>query len=111
MNANSNSEHIPNPPQKTTSPSQVKPTPPVDPKAVSRDAVKTVGDKKYGWQQPAQPIGMKSDLCAHIGLVHARLTIDMHEVGDEWVCQCGQVFVVSIGEGGNKIFTKKSEES
>jgi len=43
-----------------------------------------------GWRQPAS-----RPTCAHWGLIAAQLSVYRHEVGHEWVCKCGKVFVVA----------------
>lgn len=93
-------------------PGHIPKPPVVDPDATDPTAVKTTADgRKVGWQQPAQP---KSDndakYCAHIGKAIARMSIRQHEIGDEWVCTCGQTFEVVWGAGGNKILMKKAED-
>jgi hypothetical protein len=86
--------------------------PPVDPAAVGPDAVKTVGGRKYGWQQP--PTKLDTDdpaTCAHTGLTTARNELKAdpaaRPIGDIWLCVCGQEFEVVLGDGGNKILCPK----
>lgn len=57
--------------------------------------------KHYGWQQAALPIVKKAHrmVCHHIGLVWAQHQMDRHAVGHEWVCSCGQTFVVVVKHG------------
>jgi len=86
--------------------------PPVDPETIGADAVKTTADgRKVGWQQPPRPYGTPEDKhsCSHTGAVVARLNLGRRSLGDEWVCGCGQTFVVKIGGGGNKILAKKED--
>lgn len=90
--------------------------PPVDPAAVGPDAVKTVGGRKYGWQQPPTHIDTNDPTtCAHTGLTTARFNLrvspDARLVGDIWLCVCGQEFVVTIGDGDNKILCPKEPEN
>ena len=94
-----------------------RPTPPpFDPSVISPDAVKTVGGRKYGWQNARQNTDDTSDpeTCAHTGVRVARTALkaqpDQYPIGGEWLCVCGQVFEVVIGEGGNKILKEKNEE-
>ena len=107
-------------PQPPTLPDAVRPErptpPPFDPAAIGPDAIQTVAGRKFGWQQPRNPAPVPEDpdTCAHTALVGARAMLkadpDSYSVGDEWLCTCGQVFVVTIGDAGNKILKEKDEE-
>lgn len=37
-----------------------------------------------------------------MGLLGAVFTIGTHDIGHEWVCDCGKVFVVARGSEGRK---------
>ena len=52
---------------------------------------------KTGWQQSAAYGG-----CLHLGLLGAVFTIGTHDIGHEWLCDCGKVFVVARGPEGRK---------
>lgn len=83
--------------------------PPVDPNAAGADAVRTSPTGlKVGWQQPPKPPEDVNDpkSCVHMAKEVARKDIHNREIGDKWVCSCGQVFIVTIGEGGNKIMAE-----
>lgn len=60
-----------------------------------------------GWQQPANPPRRRAYQCPHLGAVFAALSAPMHNEGHEWVCGCGQVFVVVSSSGENKQLVKK----
>ena len=62
-----------------------------------------------GWQQPPIPIEEQPYPCTHIGRVFASLGLARHHVGHEWICECGQVFVVIINKGDKKILKKKED--
>jgi len=51
-----------------------------------------------GWQQPAQ--------CSHLGLLFAAFSINLHAEGHEWICTCGQRFVVVSNGGDSKRFVR-----
>lgn len=54
-----------------------------------------------GWQQAAvRPA--RNLRCPHLGVVMASLTLSLHDTGHEWVCGCGQVFVVVSNGGQDK---------
>lgn len=54
-----------------------------------------------GWQQPPVPVRV-SRKCPHLGAAFANLVAGMHDEGHEWICPCGQVFVVVSNGGRNK---------
>lgn len=81
------------------------------PAAVDATAVDTVatseGDKKYGWQnEPVKPELLKEP-CFHTGIVQARKQVPAFDVGHEWVCICGTIFVVHVNKGGKKTLVEK----
>lgn len=86
------------------------PEPIIAPAAIDPTAVDTViGGKKFGWQdEPNRPFS-SPEVCVHIGVVSARAQIVAHDVGHEWICTCGQVFVVTINTGGKKTLTPKED--
>jgi len=54
--------------------------------------------KSPGWQQPP------TSTCLHLGAAFAALSISRHAEGHEWVCTCGQQFVVvSNGDEGKRL--------
>ncbi len=59
---------------------------------------------KPGWQQPAVPLTPPK--CPHLGLVVAAFTIGQHSEGHEWVCVCGQRFMVVSNAGKDKRLEK-----
>lgn len=63
--------------------------------------------KKPGWQQPAAETEVVKAPCNHMGVAAARFVVDEHSVGDEWVCPCGEVFVVKINAGDNQVLVQK----
>lgn len=84
---------------------------PTAPAAIDGTAVDTVttieGEKKVGWQQePAKPELLKEP-CFHTAIVQARKQVPAFEVGHEWVCICGTIFVVHINRGGKKTLVEK----
>lgn len=83
---------------------------PVAPAAIDPIAVENVPvEKKFGWQdEPNRPIPTPQ-ACAHIATVSARTQLVVHDVGHEWICTCGQVFVLTINTGGKKTLTPKEE--
>jgi hypothetical protein len=62
-------------------------------------------ERKPGWQQPAVTPVRRRPECLHFGLLFASFTLSVHPVGHQWVCTCGQVFVVTSGREG-KTFAK-----
>ncbi|MDF1603362.1 hypothetical protein [Nocardioides sp. YIM 152315] len=58
--------------------------------------------RKFGWQQQPRPILQQPPKCPHIGLLFASVGVALHDPGHEWVCGCGQVFVVVSDGGQNK---------
>lgn len=87
------------------------PQPPVAPAAIDPTAVDTViGGKKYGWQNEPVRLIAESMACVHLGRVAASLQLVAHEIGHEWICACGAVFVVKLNAGGKKVLTLKEEE-
>ena len=60
-----------------------------------------------GWQQPPVPRPVPIAKCSHLGAVFAGLTVFSHAEGHEWICPCGQVFVVVSDGGRNKHLVKK----
>lgn len=63
--------------------------------------------KKPGWQSPALPPRKLTPMeCPHIGAVFAAFTISSHAEGHEWVCPCGQVFMVVSNAGKDKRLVK-----
>lgn len=55
-----------------------------------------------GWQQPPTPPVRSAPRCPHLGLLFANLSAYRHTEGHEWVCGCGQVFVVVSNGGRDK---------
>lgn len=57
--------------------------------------------RKYGWQQAALPIVRQAHrmVCHHFGTLFASNQLNRHAVGHEWVCSCGQGFVVVMKHG------------
>lgn len=51
-----------------------------------------------GWKQ--------KPTCIHLGLMGAILSMGGHDVGHEWVCDCGKVFVVVKTDSGKKLVAK-----
>jgi hypothetical protein len=110
---------LPTPPNRPNLPpaqAAERPTPPpFDTAAVSPDAVRTVNGRKYGWQNARQPTDVEVDLetCAHTGVVVASWALkvdpESYALGSEWLCVCGQVFEVVIGDAGNKILKEKED--
>ena len=86
------------------------PTPPEAPASVGADAVSSVGEVKYGWQDAPIPSDEPMAMCYHIGTVSAKAQLKHHPVGHEWVCTCGTVFVVKINSGGKKTLAEKTTE-
>jgi len=62
-----------------------------------------------GWQSP--PISFdKLDIpCPHIGRIRAVQQVYMYELGTEWACTCGQLFVVAVNRGDKKTLRKKED--
>jgi hypothetical protein len=82
------------------------------PAAIDATAVDTVdteeGDKKVGWQvAPVRP-ELLEEPCFHTAIVQARKQVPAFDVGHEWVCHCGTIFVVHINRGGKKTLVEKS---
>jgi hypothetical protein len=94
----------------TEIPVEELPTQPQAPgSAVGGDAVTTVGDVKFGWQDPPIEKEKPPAMCYHIGTVAAKSQLKEHAIGHEWVCTCGTVFVVTINAGGKKTLVEKTE--
>lgn len=84
---------------------------PTAPAAIDPTAVGTVetseGRKKVGWQQaPIRP-ELTVEPCFHTGIVQARKQVPAYEVGHEWICICGVIFVVHVNRGGKKTLIEK----
>ena len=60
-----------------------------------------VSTRHYGWQQAALPLAKKVHrmVCHHFGTLIASNQMDRHPVGHQWVCSCGQGFVVAMRHG------------
>lgn len=61
---------------------------------------------KSGWQQPPVAEEVRRS-CRHLGTVIAALSISAHPEGHEWICTCGQVFIVVSNAGKDKRLVKK----
>lgn len=55
-----------------------------------------------GWQQPPVPRQPVVPKCIHLGVFGASFTLHQHAEGHEWICPCGQVFVVVSNGGKDK---------
>lgn len=101
------------PPQLPTEEEKKAKEPLEAPEAVDPTAVDTVstpeGDKKYGWQDPAPLDFTPKDPCVHMGIVQAKKQLPNHQVGHEWVCACGTIFVVGFNSGGKKTLIEKDK--
>jgi hypothetical protein len=60
---------------------------------------------RIGWQQPPIP-RRRASTCPHIFLPFASIAAAAHAEGHEWVCGCGQVFVVVSNGGHDKRLVK-----
>lgn len=84
------------------------PMPPVAPAAVDPAAVETTASGlKFGWQQPPAKEYPSTMHCSHIGTVAAKQQVKFQEIGDTWVCTCGDEFVIALNTGGKKILKAK----
>ena len=81
------------------------------PAAIDATAVETVmtveGEKKYGWQQEPIKPELVAEPCFHTGIVQARKQVPAYEIGHEWICTCGTIFVVHVNRGGKKTLIEK----
>jgi hypothetical protein len=62
-----------------------------------------------GWQCPPIPVEKLDIPCLHIGRIRAAQQVYMYELGAEWACVCGQLFVVAINNGDKKTLLKKED--
>lgn len=58
-----------------------------------------------GWRQPAKPL--KPIGCLHFAALVAVFTVHRHDFGHEFVCTCGEVFVVARATNGDKTLVPK----
>lgn len=111
-NSGGSGNNDPHQPPSLPTPEEIESQIPLDaPEAVDPAAVETVstpeGDKKYGWQEPADKDFTPKDPCVHMGIVQARKQIVNHELGHEWVCTCGTIFELTLNKGGKATLSEK----
>lgn len=68
-----------------------------------------MGEEKSGWQQ--KPIVPEPSLnqCPHLGVFFASLSLRRHPEGHEYLCSCGQIFVVVSNGGEDKKLVPREE--
>lgn len=62
-----------------------------------------------GWQSDPLPVTEWSAPCVHMGQLRAALQVVRYPLGAEWICTCGQVFVVAINAGGKRTLQQKAD--
>lgn len=99
------------PPQEPTPEELAAVEVPTAPAAIDATAVETVmtveGEKKYGWQQKPIKPELVAEPCFHTGIVQARKHVPAYEIGHEWICTCGTIFVVHVNRGGKKTLIER----
>lgn len=60
-----------------------------------------------GWQTDPLPIEQQQTTCPHMGQIKAALQAGRYPTGAEWICACGQVFVVAANSGGKRTLRKQ----
>lgn len=64
---------------------------------------------KVGWQTDPIPAKELKIPCPHIGRTIAALQVELYPLGAEWVCTCGQIFVVAVNKGGKRTLRKQED--
>jgi len=64
---------------------------------------------KAGWQTDPLPKSEFEIPCPHVGRTVASFQAKRYPLGAEWVCTCGQIFVVAINAGGKKTLRSQDD--
>lgn len=92
---------------KEEEPKEVEDTTPRD---VFSGETQTVKEKPTpGWQVPPLAAEELEISCPHIGRIVASLQSALYPLGAEWVCTCGQIFVVAVNKGGKRTLRKQED--
>lgn len=62
-----------------------------------------------GWQSPPLEVAQPVIPCPHLGRLRAATEVHRYPRGTEWVCGCGQIFVVAINKGDKRTLIKKED--
>lgn len=81
----------------------------ITPRDTLPDVQLPAGRPAPGWQQPPLPIEARRDECTHMGRSMAMLRVPFYAEGAQWVCICGQIFVVAKTKGGKKTLRKQED--